>query len=106
MAGRALKEKTKLYVCTEGKHCSARDADDVLKILRKTIEKCELDKVLKAKKSDCLGLCKHGPVVSVDSHGVCYGGVTESDCLKIIERHVSRRKPIKRLAIKKHKKRK
>lgn len=98
--------RTKLLVCTEGKHCSARDSQDVLKVLRKTIEKCELDNLLKVKKSDCLGLCKHGPVVAVSSHGVCYGGVTEADCIDIIERHLSRRKPIKRLHIKKAKKRK
>ena len=98
--------RTKLLVCTEGKHCSARDSEDVLKVLRKTIEKCELDNLLKVKKSDCLGLCKHGPVVAVDSHGVCYGGVTEADCLDIIDRHLSKRKPIKRLHIKKAKKRK
>jgi (2Fe-2S) ferredoxin len=101
------KERTRLLVCTEGKHCSRLDSEDVLKVLRKTIEKCELDNVLKVKKSDCLGLCKHGPVVSVESHGVCYGGVTEADCKDIIERHVEKAKPIKRLHIhKKGKKRK
>lgn len=106
MARQSLKVKTKIYVCTEGKHCSSRDSEDVLKMLRKTISRCELDEVLKAKKSDCLGLCKHGPVVAIADQ-VCYGGVTESDCVKIIERHVSQSKPIKRLAISgKHKKRK
>lgn len=105
MGSRAHKEKpkTKIFVCTEGKHCSARDSDDVLKVLRKTIEKCELDSLFKVKKSGCLGLCKHGPVVSVEGHGVCYGGVTEADCVDIIERHVRRRKPIKRLVVR-HKK--
>lgn len=99
MGRHARRERTKLFVCTEGKHCSAKDSDDVLKVLRKTIEKCELDNVLKVKRSDCLGQCKHGPVVSIDSYGVCYGGVTEQDCLDIIERTVHRKKPIKRLNI-------
>ncbi len=105
---------TKLLVCTRGKHCSARDSQDVLTFLRKTIEKAQLDYVLKVKKTDCLGLCKHGPVVQIDAKSkskgrtkekvsVSYGGVTEVDCIDIIERHISRSKPIKRLLIKRGK---
>lgn len=96
---------TKLSVCTRGKHCAARDSQDVLKFLRKTIERCELDNFFKVKKSDCQGFCKHGPVVAVNSLGVFYGGVTEGDCLEILERHVYKKKPIKRLMLKtkKHK---
>jgi (2Fe-2S) ferredoxin len=99
------KHCTKLSVCTKGKHCSARDSTSVLRILRKTIEKCDLDYLFKVKKSDCMGFCKHGPVVSVDNHGFHYGGVTEFDCLDIIDRHASRKKPLKRLLLKskKHK---
>jgi (2Fe-2S) ferredoxin len=52
-----------------------------------------------------MGYCKHGPVVSVEPFGHSYGGVTESDCLSIIERHIAKKKPIKRLLIK-HKKHK
>ncbi len=108
---------TKLLVCTRGKHCSARDSQDVLTFLRKTIEKAQLDYVLKVKKTDCLGLCKHGPVVQIDARSktkaktcktkdkfaVSYGGVTEVDCIDIIERHISKSKPIKRLLIKRGK---
>ena len=98
---------TKLSVCTKGKHCSARDSSSVLRNLRKTIEKCELDYLFKVKKSDCLGFCKHGPVVAVESHGIHYGGVREGDCLDIIDRHASERhkKPLKHLLLKgkKHK---
>jgi len=101
---------TKLVVCTKGKHCAARDSQGVLTVLRKTIEKAQLDYIFKVKKSDCLGLCKHGPVVQVDlkkhdkkSGEVSYGKVTEGDCIDIIERHISRNKPIKRLLIKRGK---
>jgi len=90
----------------------------VLTFLRKTIEKAQLDYVLKVKKTDCLGLCKHGPVVQIDAKSrvkdkakdkfkdkaaVSYGGVTEIDCIDIIERHISKNKPIKRLLIKRGK---
>jgi (2Fe-2S) ferredoxin len=52
-----------------------------------------------------MGYCKHGPVVGVDTHGFHYGGVTEVDCLDIIDRHAARKKPLKRLLLqpKKHK---
>ncbi len=94
---------TKLLVCTKGKHCAARDSQDVLTFLRKTVEKAQLDYVFKVKKSDCLGLCKHGPVVMVDPLGLTYGGVTNVDCIDILERHVAKKKPIKRLLIKRGK---
>ena len=96
---------TKLLVCTKGKHCASRESSNVLRILRKTIEKCELETLFKVKKSDCMGYCKHGPVVGVDNHGFHYGGVTEIDCLDIIDRHATRKKPLKRLLLnpKKHK---
>lgn len=96
---------TKIRVCTRGKHCAARDSEDVLTFLRKTIEKCELDNYFKVKKSDCMGLCKHGPVVEVEPGGrsFSYGGVTETDCLSIIERHITKKKPIKRLLLKRKK---
>lgn len=94
---------TKLLVCTKGKHCSARDSQDVLTFLRKIVEKAQLDNVFKVKKSDCLGLCKHGPVVQVEPLGLKYGGVTEIDCIDIIERHIAKKKPIKRLLIRRGK---
>ena len=94
---------TKLLVCTKGKYCSARDSRDVLTVLRKTVERAQLEDIFKVKKSGCLGLCKHGPVVMVDPLGLSYGGVTEVDCVDIIERHVARKKPIKRLLIKRGK---
>ena len=96
---------TKLLVCTKGKHCSARDSGAVLRVLRKTIEKCELEYLFKVKKSECLGYCEHGPVVSVDTHGFHYGRVQQADCIDIIDRHISRKKPLKRLLVprKKHK---
>ncbi|MBP9090876.1 (2Fe-2S) ferredoxin domain-containing protein [bacterium] len=94
---------TKLLVCTKGKHCSARDSHDVLAVLRKTVERAQLEDIFKVKKSGCLGLCKHGPVVMVDPLGLSYGGVAEVDCIDIIERHVAKKKPIKRLLIKRGK---
>eukprot|EP01136_Pigoraptor_vietnamica_P024348 Opistho-1_new@77294 len=94
---------TKLLVCTKGKHCAARDSQDVLTVLRKTVERAQLEDIFKVKKSGCLGLCKHGQVVMVDPLGLSYGGVAEVDCIDIIERHAAKKKPIKRLLIKRGK---
>jgi (2Fe-2S) ferredoxin len=93
------KQCTRLLVCTKGKHCSANDGPSVLKKLRKTIEKCELDKFFKVKKSGCLGYCRYAPVISVESNGFYYGRVRESDCQEIIERHLAKKKPLKRLLL-------
>lgn len=89
----------KLFVCTKGKSCGKRYSDDIYRVLKKAIEKFDLDDVYKVKKSDCLGLCEHGPIVTVAPFGLSYGGVRETDCAEILTRHRKKKKPIKRLLV-------
>ena len=100
--GNTLVSCSKLLVCVKGKHCMKRDSPNVFKRLKKLIEKSSLDNVYAIKKSDCLGLCKHGPIVKLEDFA--YAGVGKDDCKEIIKAHADKKnqnKPIKRLLLKK-----
>lgn len=86
-----------VLVCVKGKTCQKRDSDKVFKSLKKTVEKNSLEDVFKVKKADCFGLCKHGPIVSLDENS--YGGVDKEACADIVKHHMRKRKPIKRLLV-------
>ncbi len=77
----------------------------MFKQLKKLIEECELDSLFQLKKSDCFGLCKHGPVVKFKPDGQSYLGVTKDDCLDIIRCHVDGRPPQRKLNLMHKKKR-
>jgi (2Fe-2S) ferredoxin len=95
------KKCTKLLVCTKGKRCAIAGGPSVLEKLRKIIDKCELNEVFKVKRSGCLGHCKFSPVIEVKTYGFYYAKVQEGDCIDIIERHLKKKKPLKRLLLKK-----
>lgn len=90
-----------LFICIKGKACSRRDSDDLLKGIKKAIGKRDLTDFYEVKKAECFGLCKHGPIISID--GAVYGGVTAADCKEIVKRHAKKKKPIKRLVLNKKK---
>lgn len=96
---------SKLLVCVKGKHCNRRNSPSVFKQLKMLIEECELDKVFKLKKSDCFGLCEHGPVVKFKPDGHSYLKVTKDDCVDIIRCHIDGSPPEGKLNLMHKKKR-
>ncbi len=76
--------KTKIYVCTKGKHCKANGAKKIfnhLKIQEDLLAgKCQLE----VKKSDCLGFCKHAPAISVRPLDKIFKCVDIKTCNEII----------------------
>src|ERR1700729_2892423 len=88
-----------LSVCTKGKSCARQSSDHILKALKKTIAKCDLEDFYKVKKAKCFGLCKYGPIIMVEPEGVGYGGVEPAHLRKIVSRHAKRKKPLKGLVI-------
>jgi (2Fe-2S) ferredoxin len=85
----------------KGKACSRRDSVELLKGLKKAIGKRGLDDFYQIKKAKCFGLCKYGPIMSIDDS--IYGGVRKDDYKKIVKWHAKNTKPIKRLLITKKK---
>jgi len=61
-----------------------------------------LEDFYEVKKASCFGLCKYGPIISIDD--AMYGGdVQNSDYKKILKQHSKKSKPVKRLLLSKKK---
>jgi (2Fe-2S) ferredoxin len=87
-----------------GQACRQNESRSVLRALEERIADKKLEKLCVVEEVDCLGFCKHGPVVKLAESGVLYGNVKPSDCKKILKRHLAGRKPVKRLMLKSKKK--
>jgi NADH:ubiquinone oxidoreductase subunit E len=87
-----------LLICTKGKACSRRDSADLLKGLKKIIKKRGMEDFYEIKKASCFGLCKYGPVISIDE--AMYGGDVPK---KDYKQHSKKSKPVKRLLLSKKK---
>jgi (2Fe-2S) ferredoxin len=97
------KHTKKILVCVEGKTCSSRHSDHVLKGIKKAIDKEGLEDFFKVKKTGCLGGCKCGPIVHIEPEDCAYAFVRPEDCRDIVKRHFKKNKPIKRLKLRKKK---
>jgi NADH-quinone oxidoreductase subunit F len=95
----SLRQNT-LFVCIGGQSCRQNKSRAVLKAFQKRIAKKQLENVCAVEQVDCLGFCKQGPVVQVAQTGLLYGNVKPDDCKKILKRHLTGRKPLKRLMLK------
>jgi (2Fe-2S) ferredoxin len=91
-----------IFVC-QGKRCAAKGSEGVLDALKKRI-KAEGIKDVRVSKSGCLKLCKETdiegelcPALLVYPEGVWYRLVAENDLDEIIEGHVKKGAPVRRL---------
>lgn len=95
-----------LFVCLNDRgpdhprgSCSAQGGDAVLDQLREKLHARGLKGAVRAVGTRCLGQCAHGPVVTVQSDDVWYGGVQGTDVDELIESHVVGGVPVTRLQI-------
>jgi (2Fe-2S) ferredoxin len=91
--------ENKLLVCIGGQSCRGNKGRAVLKAFQKRIAGKNLENVCSVEQVDCLGFCKQGPIVKLAESGVLYGNVKPDDCKKILRRHLTGRKPLKRLML-------
>ena len=96
--------KKKVFVCTKGSSCKSRGGEDLFLYLRTCAETPLYQDHYKVKRSDCLGLCKHGPALWIKKDGIKYGAVNELIGSLILENHFQHKKPMKDLFYKKKKK--
>ncbi len=101
-----MPKKIKIHVCAEGKKCSKRDGDKVLKAMKQQVEAQGLGDKLKVKCEGCLGLCSTGPTVIVTPAGVQYGGVSPDDCAELVRVTAAGDQPIDELLARNQKKNK
>lgn len=89
------------YVITlcDGPSCMQKKSKDLKQAIEKELEKRSLSNKARINISGCLGMCKHGPVMVINPDFTIYGGVTEKDIPAIIDSHIEKKQPYKKLAI-------
>jgi NADH:ubiquinone oxidoreductase subunit F (NADH-binding)/(2Fe-2S) ferredoxin/Pyruvate/2-oxoacid:ferredoxin oxidoreductase delta subunit len=85
-----------LTVCA-GSGCTAAGAQDVLRALRKAVERRGLQDTLEVKSTGCHGFCEKGPLMIVRPDGVFYNRVAARDAEDIVASSSNGRRPIERL---------
>ncbi len=79
-----MSDKIKILVCTKGKHCQKRGAEEVLCAFKAERECLGLEDEISVKKSECLGMCDKGPGVYVKGLKLSYKKVSPKDCRDIL----------------------
>jgi NADH:ubiquinone oxidoreductase subunit F (NADH-binding)/(2Fe-2S) ferredoxin/NAD-dependent dihydropyrimidine dehydrogenase PreA subunit len=89
------------YVITlcSGTSCMQKKSQELKAPIEKTLEKLGLVNRARINISGCLGMCKNGPMMIINPGYTIYGNVTEKDIPEIIESHIVKKQPLKRLVI-------
>ncbi|MDM7922252.1 MAG: (2Fe-2S) ferredoxin domain-containing protein [Pyrinomonadaceae bacterium] len=101
--------KRQVFVCT-GKSCSAVGGKEVMAEFARVLEEKGIRQGKDAKGrnpmgecvlTECgsIGFCSIGTAVMVYPDGIMYGQVTTADVQEIIEKHIEKGEPVKRLAL-------
>ncbi|MDD5245931.1 MAG: NADH-quinone oxidoreductase subunit NuoF [Candidatus Omnitrophica bacterium] len=92
---------TRDFVITlcDGPSCMQKKSKELKEAVEKELEKHNLANRVRINISGCLGMCKNGPVVVINPLYTLYGQVTPADIPEIIQSHILKNKPLKRLAI-------
>ncbi|HOK75983.1 MAG TPA: NAD(P)H-dependent oxidoreductase subunit E, partial [Bacteroidales bacterium] len=85
-----------ILVCG-GYNCKNKQSSDIIDSLKLELEAVALDKKVKVVKSNCFGLCTHGPVVKILPDGTVYTGVKTEDINDIINEHILKGRKVERL---------
>ena len=88
--------RSHVLVCG-GKSCTASGCGAVISAMESELKKKELENEIKIVISGCNGLCEVGPTVIVYPDAIFYAKVTAEDVPEIVEEHLVKGKPVKRL---------
>ncbi len=88
-----------MYLLTcDGSCCHVdQETNRVSDSLRKAVSAAKMDKEVQVVVTDCLGFCAQGPVVHVLPDDIFYTGVQPEDAQTIVEDHVVKGMPVRRL---------
>jgi len=86
-----------IYVCTDGPACERRRGRELFALLKQHTNTKAFEDEYKIKRSSCLDACKHGPAICLQKFGITYGGVTVDAAEKILEHHLRKKKPYKKV---------
>jgi NADP-reducing hydrogenase subunit HndC len=80
-----------------GTGCTSSNSQKVKQELEAQLNKNNLDKEVKVVTTGCFGLCAQGPIVVVYPEGVMYTMVRVEDVEEIVNEHLIKGRPVKRL---------
>ncbi|MFA7099210.1 MAG: NADH-quinone oxidoreductase subunit NuoF [Eubacteriales bacterium] len=83
-----------------GTGCTSSGSNAVRESLALEIEKRGLQDEIKLVQTGCFGLCESGPIVIIYPEGTFYARVKETDIPEIVEEHLLKGRPVKRLIYK------
>lgn len=88
--------RLRVLICT-GAACDKKGASSVESALRSRLTQFGLDDEVKISTSECVGYCKHAPVVIIYPDNILYEKVSVDDIEEIVEEHFLKGRPVKRL---------
>ncbi len=88
--------RTQILTCT-GTGCVSSGSFNLKKKLEDEIIKHGLSDEVQVVPTGCQGFCAEGPILIVQPEGVFYCQVNEKDAVKIIEEHIAKGRPVKKL---------
>ncbi|MDD7025050.1 MAG: NADH-quinone oxidoreductase subunit NuoF [Oscillospiraceae bacterium] len=80
-----------------GTNCSSVKSMEIMESLEKELKERGLDKEIAVVKTGCFGLCAMGPILVVYPDQVTYCMVAPEDVPEIVEEHLVKGRPVKRL---------
>lgn len=88
--------KMHLLICG-GTGCKASESDEIKKRLNQLIHDLGLADEVQVVLTGCFGFCEKGPIVKVLPDNTFYVQVTPNDVVEIVEEHIVKGRPVKRL---------
>jgi (2Fe-2S) ferredoxin len=98
-----LKYDYHILICTNKRShldrisCGAQESRRIFVKFNMEIDKHALFKNVKINTTNCMDMCTEGPNVVVYPGPIHYSGVTESDVLEIVEKHLIKNEIVTRL---------
>jgi len=91
-------ERTHVLICA-GTGCTSSKSLDLVKRFEESIRMKDLQNEIKVVKTGCFGLCQKGPIVAIHPDKIFYSHVTLADVDEIVNEHLYKGRPVKRLEI-------
>ncbi|WP_347838307.1 NADH-quinone oxidoreductase subunit NuoF [uncultured Draconibacterium sp.] len=88
--------KMHLLICG-GTGCKASESDEIKNRLNKLIQDLGLEDEVQVVLTGCFGFCEKGPIIKVLPDNTFYVQVSPSDVVEIVEEHIVKGRPVKRL---------
>jgi NADH:ubiquinone oxidoreductase subunit F (NADH-binding)/(2Fe-2S) ferredoxin/NAD-dependent dihydropyrimidine dehydrogenase PreA subunit len=91
--------RAELFVCG-GKACHESKSHRLKEVLEEELLRKGLNHEIRVTESECNGYCAQGPVLRVEPGSILYQKVKEDDIPKLVEEHLVKGQPVKRLFLK------